>query len=162
MRELRVVEVRVDGEQAQPVLILEEVEGGRQLAIWVTAAAASGILGALQSFDADHPSSHEVMIMLIDALGGEISAIHIVGHQEGIFYAELIIDGKPVTARPSDAIALALRAGVPIKVPEAVLDAVGILPESAEEEPEGEDEVEQFRQFLDSVNPDDFSGPEPT
>ena len=82
---------------------------------------------------------------------------HIVGHQEGVFYAELIIDGRPVNARPSDAIAVALRAGVPIKVAEAVLDAVGVVPlVEDEEEPPSEDQVEQFRQFLDSVNPDDF------
>ncbi|NMD46711.1 MAG: bifunctional nuclease family protein [Propionibacterium sp.] len=156
MRELTVVEVRLDAEQGSPVLILKEVGGERQLAIWMTAAGASGILGALQEADADHPSSHELMLALIDSLGGEVSVAHIVGHQEGVFYAELIVDGRPVNARPSDAIAVALRAGVPIKVAEGVLDAVGVVPEPAEEEPAGEDQVEQFRQFLDSVNPDDF------
>lgn len=156
MRELTVVEVRLDAEQGSPALILKEVGGERQLAIWMTAAGASGILGALQEADADHPSSHELMLALIDSLGGEVSVAHIVGHQEGVFYAELIVDGRPVNARPSDAIAVALRAGVPIKVAEGVLDAVGVVPEPAEEEPAGEDQVEQFRQFLDSVNPDDF------
>ena len=156
MRELTVVEVRLDAEQGSPALILKEVGGERRLAIWMTAAGASGILGALQEADADHPSSHELMLALIDSLGGEVSVAHIVGHQEGVFYAELIVDGRPVNARPSDAIAVALRAGVPIKVAEGVLDAVGVVPEPAEEEPAGEDQVEQFRQFLDSVNPDDF------
>ncbi|HMR21785.1 MAG TPA: bifunctional nuclease family protein [Micropruina sp.] len=156
MRELTVLEVRLDAEQGSPVLILKEVDGERQLAIWMTAAGASGILGALQEADPDHPSSHELMLALIDSLGGEVSVAHIVGHQEGVFYAELIVDGRPVNARPSDAIAVALRAGVPIKVAEGVLDAVGVVPVPAETEPAGEDQVEQFRQFLDSVNPDDF------
>ena len=156
MRELTVVEVRLDSEEGSPVLILKEVDGPRQLAIWMTAAGASGILGALQAPDADHPSSHELILALVHSLGGEVSVAHIVGHQEGVFYAELIVDGRPVNARPSDAIAVALRAGVPIKVAEGVLNAVGVVPEPALEEQPGEDQVEQFRQFLDSVNPDDF------
>ncbi|MFT4225110.1 bifunctional nuclease family protein [Micropruina sp.] len=156
MRELTVVEVRLDSEEGSPVLILKEVDGPRQLAIWMTAAGASGILGALQAPDADHPSSHELILALVESLGGEVSVAHIVGHQEGVFYAELIVDGRPVNARPSDAIAVALRAGVPIKVAEGVLNAVGVVPEPAPEEQPGEDQVEQFRQFLDSVNPDDF------
>ena len=157
MRELTVVEVRLDEEEGSPVLILAEVEGDRQLAIWMSAAGAAGILGALQDPDPDHPSSHELMLALVHALGGEVSVAHIVGHQEGVFYAELIVDGRPVNARPSDAIAVALRAGVPIKVAEAVLDAVGVVPVvDDDEEPPSEDQVEQFRQFLDSVNPDDF------
>ncbi len=156
MRELTVVEVRLDSEEGSPVLILKEVDGPRQLAIWMTAAGASGILGALQAPDADHPSSHELILALVESLGGEVSVAHIVGHQEGVFYAELIVDGRPVNARPSDAIAVALRAGVPIKVAEGVLNSVGVVPEPAPEEQPGEDQVEQFRQFLDSVNPDDF------
>lgn len=157
MRELTVLEVRLEDQEGSPVLILQEVEGDRQLAIWMSAAGAAGILGALQDADPDHPSSHELMLALIASMKGEVSACHIVGHQEGVFYAELIVDGRPVNARPSDAIAVALRAGVPIKVADAVLDSVGVVPEQPEAPPAGEDQVEQFRQFLDSVNPDDFS-----
>ncbi|MFT3862157.1 bifunctional nuclease family protein [Micropruina sp.] len=156
MRELTVVEVRLEEEGGSPVLILAEVEGPRQLAIWMSAAGAAGILEAMQDADHDHPSGHELMLSLVESLGGEVSVAHIVGHQEGVFYAELIVDGRPVTARPSDAIAVALRAGVPIRVAEAVLDAVGVVLDQEADEPGGEDQVEQFRQFLDSVNPDDF------
>ncbi|MCW3157779.1 bifunctional nuclease family protein [Micropruina sonneratiae] len=158
MRELTVVEVRLDAEQGSPVLILKETGGERQVAIWMTAAGASAILGALQDADEDHPSSHELILSIVRHLGGEVSVAHIVGHQEGVFYAELIIDGRPVAARPSDAIAVALRAGVPIKIAQGVLDAVGVVPTADQEEAEApnEDQVEQFRQFLDSVNPDDF------
>jgi len=155
MRELTVVEVRLDDDEGSPVLIMKEVEGDRQLAIWMSAASANAILGALQDADPDHPSSHELMLALITSMGGEVSACHIVGHQDGVFYAELIVEGRPVNARPSDAIALALRAEVAIKVADAVLDAVGVAPDP-EQPPIGEDQVQEFRQFLDSVNPDDF------
>ena len=110
MRELNVVEVRLDDEQGSPVLILKESDGERQVAIWMSAAGAAGILGALQEADPDHPSSHELILALIASLDGEVSVAHIVGHQEGVFYAELIVDGRPVNARPSDAIAVTLRA----------------------------------------------------
>ena len=69
MRELTVLEVRLDAEQGSPVLILKEVDGERQLAIWMTAAGASGILGALQEADPDHPSSHELMLAVLDDPG---------------------------------------------------------------------------------------------
>ena len=62
MRELTVVEVRLDEDEGSPVLILAEVEGDRQLAIWMSAAGAAGILAALQEADPDHPSSHELML----------------------------------------------------------------------------------------------------
>ena len=59
----------------------------------MSAAGAAGILAALQEADPDHPSSHELMLALVHP-GGEVSVAHIVGHQEGVFYAELIIDGR--------------------------------------------------------------------
>lgn len=154
MREMQVIEVRIETEQGSPLLLLREVDGERELAIWMTTTSAAAILAALKPADEDHPSSHELMINLINLLGGEISVVHIVGQQEGVFYAELIVDGRPVPARPSDAIAIALRAGLAIKVAEGVLDAVGLTPSHGLG---GEEQVEQFRQFLDSVNPDDFS-----
>ena len=106
--EAAVVTAMRDWLAAVRVLILAEVEGDRQLAIWMSAAGAAGILGALQDPDPDHPSSHELMLALVHSLGGEVSVAHIVGHQEGVFYAELIVDGRPVNARPSDAIAVAM------------------------------------------------------
>ena len=69
----------------------------------------------------------------------------------------IFADGTEVSARPSDAIALALRTGSPIRGEDAVLDQAGIeLPEEGEEAPSAEEEVEQFREFLDHVSPEDF------
>jgi bifunctional DNase/RNase len=87
--------------------------------------------------------------------------VRIVDLQEGTFYADLIFDRDiKVSARPSDSVAIALRVGVPIYVEEAVLAEAGLLiPDENDEEAPGavrEDEVEKFKEFLDSVSPDDF------
>ena len=81
--------------------------------------------------------------------------MRIIALRDGVFYAELVFDGGvEVSARPSDAIALALRTGTPIFGADEVLDEAGIaIPD------EQEDEVEKFREFLDQISPEDFEGP---
>ena len=92
---------------------------------------------------------------IVDALGATVSAVHITDLQDGVFYANLIFDsGAEVSARPSDAIALAMRLGVTIYAEEAVLAEAGI-PIADEQETE----VEKFREFLDQISPDDFNAP---
>ena len=84
----------------------------------------------------------------------ELEQVRITDLQEGTFFAELIFDGGvKVSARPSDSVALALRVGVPIHAEESVLAEAGlVIPD------EQEDEVEKFREFLDSISPEDFRG----
>lgn len=159
MREMGIVEVRVTAAEDTPVVVLKEAGGPRHLAIWMSAAGASGIVTALEDPDPDHPSSHDLLVDLVELFDKRIEAAHIVGHQDGRFYAELLVSGHALPARPSDALAIALRAGCPILCAEGVLAAVGIdYAQSGEaaEEKTPEEEVEKFREFLDSVNPDDF------
>ena len=89
-----------------------------------------------------------------------MTRVDIVDLRDGIFYAELVFDnGVTVSARPSDAIALALRPDSPLFAAEHVLDDAAIdMPSEADEEPEDEAEVEAFREFLDHVTPEDFEG----
>jgi bifunctional DNase/RNase len=87
-----------------------------------------------------------------------VAEVRITALEDGVFYAVVtFVDGTEVGARPSDAIALALRTGAPIRGAEAVLDAAGIeLPAEDDEPVSAEDEVQQFREFLDHVSPEDF------
>jgi hypothetical protein len=78
--------------------------------------------------------------------------VRITRLEEGVFFAELVLESQTVDARPSDAIALALRAGVPILLADEVLAEAGVAPDPEEDA----DEVEQFREFLDTVTPQDF------
>jgi bifunctional DNase/RNase len=91
---------------------------------------------------------------VLTALEAPLRKVEITELRENVFYADLILgDGVRVSSRPSDAIALALRVGAAISCAEAVLDEAGIvIPD------EQEDEVEKFREFLDTISPDDFAG----
>ena len=114
-----------------------------------------------QGVEPARPLTHDLIRDLIAALGHSLKEVRIVDLQEGTFYADLIFDRDiKVSARPSDSVAIALRVGVPIYVEEAVLAEAGLLiPDDNDEEAAGavrEDEVEKFKEFLDSVSPDDF------
>lgn len=156
MIELGIVEVRV-GDDESPVVILKEAGGPRHLAIWMTATGAAGILGALEAPDVDHPSSHDLVVDLATLFERRVESAQIVGHQDGVFHAEVLIDGEVLPARPSDALAIAVRAGCPILCSEGVLEAVGVNPVAADATPE--EEVQLFREFLDTISPEDFEKP---
>lgn len=158
MRELSVVEVRVSGSESPPVVVLRELDGGRLLPIWMSAQGAAAIVSATEDPDPSRPGLHDLVGDLLDTLGTSVAEVRIVAYDEGQFYAELVVGESTLAARPSDAIALAMRVGCPIRCAEEVLDSAGVreLPDPAETEPGEQDEVEKFREFLDSVNPDDF------
>jgi bifunctional DNase/RNase len=94
------------------------------------------------------------MKTLIEEIGVPLLSVHLTEVRDGIFYANLNFqEGRSISARPSDAIALAMRIDSPILATRALIESVGIeIPDAAE------DEVEKFREFLDQINPDDFLG----
>lgn len=136
----------------QPIVLLKETGGDRYLPIWIGPVEATAIAFAQQGVVPARPLTHDLFRDVLEALGQELTRIRIVDLREGVFYAELVFaNGTEVSARPSDAIALALRTGTPIFGAEAVLDEAGIvIPD------EQEDEVEKFREFLDQISPEDF------
>jgi uncharacterized protein len=161
MGEVRVVGIRVEQPQNQPVLLLQEANGDRYLPIWIGQAEASAIALKQQGVETARPLTHDLIRDLIAALGHSLKEVRIVDLQEGTFFAELIFEQEiKVSARPSDSVAIALRMGVPIYVEEAVLAEAGLLiPDDSDDESGGavrEDEVEKFKEFLDSISPDDF------
>lgn len=158
MRELSVAEIRVNGTDSSPVVVLRERDGGRLLPIWMSAQGAAAIVSATEDPDPSRPGLHDLVSDLLDSVGASVTEVRIVAYDEGQFYAELLVGESTLPARPSDAIALAMRVGCPIRCAEDVLDDAGVheLPDPAETEPGAQDEVEKFREFLDSVNPDDF------
>ncbi len=156
MSEMRVVGVRVELPANSPILLLRETDGDRYLPIWIGNAEATAIAIEQQGVRPARPLTHDLLKEVIAALGRELTQVNITDLQEGTYFAELVFDGGiKVSARPSDSVALALRAGVPIHAEESVLAEAGlVIPD------EQEDEVEKFREFLDSVSPDDFRGAE--
>lgn len=158
MRELRVAEVRVSTADEPPVVLLREVDGDRILPIWMSAGGAAAIVSATEDPDPYRPAVHDLLTDVVQALSRRVEEVRIVNADEGQFFAEVVVSGHHVAARPSDAIAIALRAGCPIRCPEAILADVGVAAAPLEVAADGkpEDEVERFREFLDSVSPDDF------
>jgi len=161
MAEVRVVGVRMEQPANQPVLLLRETSGDRYLPIWIGPNEANAIIMEQQGVEPVRPMTHDLLRDVIGALGHSLREVRIVDLQEGTFYADLVFDHEVrVSARPSDSVAIALRMGVPIYVEDPLLDEAGLLiPDENDEEPAGavrEDEVEKFKEFLDSISPDDF------
>ena len=151
MRELDVVGVRVEMPANNPMVLLREVGGVRYLPIWIGASEASAIANAQEGVVPPRPMTHDLMADALTTLGHRLTEVHITELTGGTFYAVLLVDGVEISARPSDAIALALRVGSEILCAEDVLDEAGL-----EVPDEQEDEVEKFREFLDHVSPEDF------
>ena len=152
MHELTVVGVRVELPSNQPIVLLKESGGDRYLPIWIGAVEATAIAFAQQGVVPARPLTHDLLKDVLEALGAELTAVTITDLRDGVYFADLqFASGVTVSARPSDAIALAIRAGTTIYAEESVLAEAGIA--IADEE---ETEVERFREFLDQVSPEDF------
>ena len=155
MLQLDVVGIRVERPGNNPVVVLREVDGDRFLPIWIGAVEATSIAYAQEGVTVPRPLTHDLLCNVITELGHELAEVRITGLEDGVYFAELVFrGGVTVAARPSDAIAVALRVGAPIYGAEEVMEA-GSVGFPAEEEVV----VEQFREFLDQISPEDFGPP---
>jgi bifunctional DNase/RNase len=159
---MELIAVRIELPGNAPVVLLRETEGAtRVLPIFIGHPEATAIAFAVDGVVTPRPMTHDLMKDLVDALGARVDRIVITDLSEGTFYAEVHLEAPGrtpmrVSSRPSDAIALALRVECPIFAEEDVLAEAGIVEEAGEEEASDE-VVEKFREFIDSVNPDDFA-----
>jgi bifunctional DNase/RNase len=157
---LSLVGVRVEVPTNQPIVLLREDEGQRYLPIFIGPPEATAIVYALQGMETPRPMTHDLFKAVLDDMAVRLQKVVITELHDGTFYAEIELagDGKAyrISSRPSDAIALAVRYEdhVPIFADEAVLDEAGVL---FENEDEDEEQIEEFREFLDNVRPDDFA-----
>lgn len=153
-------EVIVSALGGSPVLILKEASGPRNLAVWISAAAGAAIVSALETDEPGHPATHDLLIAALAATDAVIEAVNIVAENDGVFDAHLIVNDTAVACRVSDGVALALRCGAPIYAGDELLQACTVPP-AADADPktvgDADNQVEQFREFLDQVNPDDFT-----
>ncbi|CAN5512708.1 bifunctional nuclease family protein [soil metagenome] len=138
-------------------LILREIDGVRRLPIVIGVPEAQAIANELEGIKPQRPMTHDLLRNVIDALGGQLRDVSISSLRDGTFYATLHFEFSDleVDARPSDAIALAIRCGVPMYVTEEIIAEAGFTPEgdeaeeefgeTHEEEPEEENEIERLR-----------------
>lgn len=152
-------EVRVTSVADSPVLLLREAEGERVLPIWITASSGNAILNAATPQLGEPPHTHELAVDLLAAVDRGIDECRITAMTDGHFEAEVEVGGLTVTARPTDVIALALRSGAPLMVPEELLDLVGVAPGLSLDptlKAGSDSQMEEFKAFLDTINPEDF------
>jgi uncharacterized protein len=155
------------------VVILKEVDGERHLPIWIGPFEAEAIAMELQGIVASRPLPYDLMRSMIGEMGGEVRRIVITEISNDVFYARIVVDqnglGIEIDSRPSDAIALAVRVKVPIFVDETVMDRAGVhledeaddadtddAPERSEGTPIPEERLSAFKDFIDTLDLDDF------
>jgi bifunctional DNase/RNase len=166
MVEMTVESVRINLATNQRVVILKDEQGDRYLFIWIATAEAYSIAMELQGTTSLRPLTHDLLKSVIAELGGTIVSVIINDLSDDIYYARLVLDANgrhvEVDSRPSDAIALAVRAKVPIYVAENVLDSAGVTLQSSSdaEEPvhqsessaERDDNLDVYREFINSLD----------
>jgi bifunctional DNase/RNase len=167
MQQMNVYGVSFDLVGKQPIVLLKTVEGNRFLPIWIGHPEAAAILMKLQIAATPRPMTHDLVTDILGELGAKVVQVAVTELRENTFYAQVTIqqDGSEVEvdSRPSDAIALAVRAEAPIFVADDVIDESAIEFEGEEISDEAlEKEVTKFRSFLENVTPDEFAaGEEP-
>lgn len=172
---MKIVEARVNGlilehKTQQNVVILREAEGERILPIWIGPGEAQAIRRFLSDEPFPRPLTHDLLVLIVEGLKARVSRVVISDLRESTFYATVIVqrDGEvlSIDARPSDSIAVALRAKVPIFVNEELLQEPPRRgeeegggeepPDEPPREPTEEEKAEQLRRFLEKLNPEDF------
>lgn len=178
MIEMTIDSIRVSLMNYQRVVILKEKTADRYLPIWIGPAEADAIAVKLQGVKLERPLAHDLLRSVVDTLGARVNSIIVSDLKNDVFYAKIILnvngDQVEVDARPSDALALAVRVEVPIFVEESVMDKAGILldKESDKALTEGksispnsqakkisEDEMKRmsaFKEFIDTLDLEDF------
>lgn len=159
--QVRIAAVSADALTGQPVVLLKPIEddsfGDRVLPIWIGQPEATAIMMAVEGIDFPRPMTHDLLNSVVEQAGFVVARVEVTRLEEGTYFAAIVLRGEEqslaVDARPSDSIALAVRARCPIFVAEAVMAEASVQVEDVDEE----EEVERFRDFLDHVDPSDFT-----
>jgi bifunctional DNase/RNase len=159
MIEMKVSGIVLDPQSRSPIIVLRDMDERRALLIWIGAPEANAIMLVLEKIRLTRPATHDLMNNVLGALKTKLESVLITDMQDNTFFAQLnLVNGEKnvtVDARPSDAIALALRAQAPVFVSEQVM-ATSSIPIDQNRD---EEEAEAFRRFVDELKPSDFGRP---
>ncbi len=170
MIEVMIESIRISLVSQHRIVLLREVDSERQLPIWIGPCEADAITIELQDVKVARPLTQDLLKNVIIELGGTVSHVLIKELNESVFHARLFInmqgerEPREIDCRPSDAIALAVRAKVPIFIAEEVMDVAGVEPEPDLQEGDKEEgaadlgNLDAFSDFLDTLDFDDFGG----
>lgn len=182
MAEMVIDSVRVSLTNQQRIVVLREVDAERYLPIWIGPYEAESITIALQEIEVARPQTHDLLKNILTSLNARLLRIEVISLKDEVFYGNLVVEvaGRilNIDSRPSDALALAVRAHVPILVSRDVLETAGVVPEedlrdqppstSASTEPEEtepaappEERLSVFEDFLSNLDLDTLDDSKP-
>ena len=159
MSEKVVVEVsgiRLEEDSETPIMLLQDPKTFRFLPIWIGTIEAVSIAYAQEGILHDRPQTHDLLLNMVEALDGTINEVNISNIEENTYFADIIlntINGTvTLSARPSDAIALALRSNIPVTVNQDVFEtnSIDLIIDNS-------NEIEEFKEFIKDIKPEDFS-----
>ena len=157
---VRVSGIAWDEKGKQPVVLLQEIEGNRVLPIWIGPFEANAIGAVIEGRKFQRPLTHDLILLLLERLKTRISRVVITDLRDTTFFANIYLDAGngpvAIDARPSDCIALALRARSPIFVADQVFETSGKADVKVRGDKTPEEKAEDLRRYLEGLNPEDF------
>lgn len=180
MIEVVIDSVRVSLTNQQRIVVLREVNAERYLSIYIGPYEAEAITIALQEIEVARPQTHDLLKNLITQLNARLVRVEVVSLKEDVYYGSLVVESSGrilnIDSRPSDALAIAVRAHVPVFVAHDVMESAGIVPEediteqtppaplaknkpTSPEEPEAQARLSVFEDFLSNLNIGDLNNP---
>jgi uncharacterized protein len=152
--------INLDLFSSSPIVILKVEDENRYLPIWIGQPEARSILMKLQNQDFSRPLTHDLAVNLVAELGGSMEKVTVTELRDSTFFAVISVevDGRTieVDSRPSDAIALAVRAGAEIFAADDVIEEAAVIFEEAMEETPEDEVVDKFKDWMKNVSPEDF------
>ena len=157
MIEMKVMGIALDTRTGSPIVVLHDVDNRRALPIWIGSAEASAIIRKIENLNVVRPMTHDLIPDIIEKTGFTLDRVEINDVEEETYYATLFLkkddEEIKIDARPSDAIAVAIRVDAPIYVAPNVLSNGSVSTDSAKDE----EEAQEFKQFVQSIKPSDFA-----
>lgn len=157
MLEMKVMGIAIDTNTGSPIVVLNDKDNRKALPIWIGSAEASSIIRVIENIKVARPMTHDLIPDIIEKTGFKVDRIEINNVNEETYFASIFLtndEGKEVEidARPSDAIAISIRVNAPIFVTANVLADGAISCDAAKDE----EELQEFRNFIQSIKPSDF------
>lgn len=157
MIEMHVMGIALDTRTGSPIVVLHDTENRKALPIWIGSAEASAIIRKIENIKVQRPMTHDLIINITKEMGCEIDRVEISDVEEETYYANIVlVDGEDneilIDARPSDAIAVAIRVDAPIFVTANVLADGSVSCDQQKDE----EEAQEFRSFIQTIKPSDF------
>lgn len=158
MIEMKVMGIALDTRTGSPIVVLHDTDNRRALPIWIGSAEASSIIRKIENLSVTRPMTHDLILNIVEKTGYKIEKVEINDVEKDTYYATIFLKTKndesvEIDSRPSDAIAVAMRANAPIYVTAKVLSSGSVSTDSAKDA----QEAEEFKSFIQDIKPSDFA-----